>query len=132
MNFAYSKGRFNQSLWECQPIPPGVLQPQILCPLHFCTFADLCTMRCVSLCVRGEWFRVPCGGPSASVRSLGSEALRRYHQAKKLEDGGREREFSMRRCQCGELLDPEDRAEDVLQDNDFVQLGKGLQLMNAN
>uniref|UniRef100_A0A8D0D0L5 Histidine ammonia-lyase n=1 Tax=Sander lucioperca TaxID=283035 RepID=A0A8D0D0L5_SANLU len=81
----------------------------------------------VSLYVRGEWFRVPFGGPSASVRSLGSEALRRYHQAKKLEDGDREREFSMRRCQGGELLHPEDRAEDVLEDEDFVQMGKGLQ-----
>ncbi|XP_031144097.1 histidine ammonia-lyase-like isoform X2 [Sander lucioperca] len=76
----------------------------------------------VSLYVRGEWFRVPFGGPSASVRSLGSEALRRYHQAKKLEDGDREREFSMRRCQGGELLHPEDRAEDVLEDEDFVQM----------
>uniref|UniRef100_A0A8C9YT35 Histidine ammonia-lyase n=1 Tax=Sander lucioperca TaxID=283035 RepID=A0A8C9YT35_SANLU len=83
----------------------------------------------VSLYVRGEWFRVPFGGPSASVRSLGSEALRRYHQAKKLEDGDREREFSMRRCQGGELLHPEDRAEDVLEDEDFVQMGKGLQLI---
>ncbi|KAF1372625.1 hypothetical protein PFLUV_G00267800 [Perca fluviatilis] len=79
-------------------------------------------MRCVSLYVRGEWFRVPRGGPSASVRSLGSEALRRYRQAKKLEDGDGEREFSMRRCQGGELLHPEDRAEDVLEDEDFVQM----------
>uniref|UniRef100_A0A8C9YSN7 Histidine ammonia-lyase n=1 Tax=Sander lucioperca TaxID=283035 RepID=A0A8C9YSN7_SANLU len=86
----------------------------------------------VSLYVRGEWFRVPFGGPSASVRSLGSEALRRYHQAKKLEDGDREREFSMRRCQGGELLHPEDRAEDVLEDEDFVQMGKGLQLITCS
>ncbi|KAI4797221.1 hypothetical protein KUCAC02_025243 [Chaenocephalus aceratus] len=100
-------------------------------------------MRCVSLCVRGEWFRVPCGGPSASVRSLGSEALLRYQRAKPLEDGdmeGGDMEFSLRRFQCGELLHPEDRAEDVLQDNDFyiqldgnslttaalVDLGQGL------
>ncbi|KAJ4923344.1 hypothetical protein JOQ06_026020 [Pogonophryne albipinna] len=82
-------------------------------------------MRCVSLCVRGEWFRVPCGGPSASVRSLGSEALLRYQRNKNLEDGDMEDgevEFSLRRFQCGELLHPEDRAEDVLQDNDFVHL----------
>ncbi|KAK1906193.1 Histidine ammonia-lyase [Dissostichus eleginoides] len=82
-------------------------------------------MRCVSLCVRGEWFRVPCGGPSASVRSLGSEALQRYQRAKNLEEGDMEdgdMEFSLRRFQCGELLHPEDRAEDVLQDNDFVHL----------
>lgn len=92
------------------------------------SFASHYTMRCVSVCVRGQWFRVPCGSPSASVQSLGSEALRRYRQAKKLEDGGGEMEFSMRRCLAGELLHPEDRAEDVLEDNDFVRLGKGLQL----
>ena len=84
-------------------------------------------MRCVSLCVRGEWFRVPCGSPSGSVQLLGSEALRRYHQAKKLEDAEGKLEFSMMRCRGGELLHPEDRTEDVLEDNDFVQLGKGLQ-----
>lgn len=87
---------------------------------------SLCTMRCVSVCVRGNWFRVPCSDPSASVQSLGSEALRRYCQAKKLVEADRELEFSMHRCVCGELLHPEDKAEDVLQDNDFVQLGKGL------
>uniref|UniRef100_A0A8C9YW74 Histidine ammonia-lyase n=1 Tax=Sander lucioperca TaxID=283035 RepID=A0A8C9YW74_SANLU len=85
----------------------------------------------VSLYVRGEWFRVPFGGPSASVRSLGSEALRRYHQAKKLEDGDREREFSMRRCQGGELLHPEDRAEDVLEDEDFYISLDGKSLTTA-
>ncbi|XP_035536069.1 histidine ammonia-lyase-like isoform X3 [Morone saxatilis] len=79
-------------------------------------------MHRVSVCVRGEWFRVPCSGPRASVQSLGFEALQRYHQAKKLEDGGRDMEFSMRRCWGGELLHPEDKAEDVLEDNDFVQL----------
>lgn len=76
----------------------------------------------MSVCVRGEWFRVPCSGPSASVQSLGSEALRRYHQAKKLEETDRDLGFSMRRCLRGELLHPNDRAEDVLKDNDFVQL----------
>uniref|UniRef100_A0A8C4HKE1 Histidine ammonia-lyase n=1 Tax=Dicentrarchus labrax TaxID=13489 RepID=A0A8C4HKE1_DICLA len=86
-------------------------------------------MRRVSVCIRGEWFRVPCSGPRASVQSLGFEALQRYHQAKKLEDGGRDMEFSMRRCWGGELLHPEDKAEDVLEDDDFVQLGKGFQLI---
>eukprot|EP00064_Thunnus_orientalis_P012249 superscaffoldBa00001857_g12283 len=79
-------------------------------------------MRCVSVCVRGEWFRVPCGSPSGSVQLLGSEALRRYHQAKKLEDADEKLEFSMLRCRSGELLHPEDRTEDVLEHNDFVQL----------
>ncbi len=88
-------------------------------------------MRCVSVCVRGEWFRVPCSSPSASVQSLGSEALRRYHEAKKMDGRDRDMEFSMRRCWCGELLHPDDRTEDVLKDNDFVHLGKGLQLIPA-
>ena len=83
-------------------------------------------MRCVSVCVRGEWFRVPCGGPSASVQSLGAEALRRYREFKKLEDADGDVEFSMRRCGNGELLHPQDKAEDVLEDNDFVQIGKDL------
>lgn len=78
----------------------------------------------MSVCVRGEWFRVPCGGPSGSVQLLGLEALRRYHHAKKLEDADRKLEFSMLRCRGGELLHPEDKAEDVLEDNDFVQFGK--------
>ncbi|KAM7377861.1 hypothetical protein PAMA_012993 [Pampus argenteus] len=79
-------------------------------------------MRCVSVCVRGEWFRVPCGSTSGSIQLLGSEALRRYHQAKKVKDADNKLEFSMLRCQGGELLHPEDKAEDVLEDNDFVQL----------
>nr|XP_020457124.1 histidine ammonia-lyase-like isoform X1 [Monopterus albus] len=65
---------------------------------------------------------VSCGGPSSSIQSLGSKALGCYHQVKKLEDSGREMEFSMRRCQGGELLHPEDMVEDVLEDNDFLQL----------
>uniref|UniRef100_A0A8C6P083 Histidine ammonia-lyase n=1 Tax=Nothobranchius furzeri TaxID=105023 RepID=A0A8C6P083_NOTFU len=80
-------------------------------------------MLCVSVCVRGEWFRVPSGGPSVSIQKLGHEALCRYFRAKKLEHGDRHVEFSMHRCQGGELLHPEDRVEDVLEDNDFVQLG---------
>ncbi|CAK6978392.1 histidine ammonia-lyase-like [Scomber scombrus] len=79
-------------------------------------------MPCVSVCVRGEWFRVPFGSPSGSVHLLGIEALRRYYQAKKLEDASGKSEFSMLRCQGGELLQLKDKAEDVLEDNDFVQL----------
>lgn len=75
---------------------------------------------------------MPCGGPSASVQSVGSETLRRYHQAKEHEDRDRDMEFSMWRRRGGELLQPEDRAEDVLEDNDFVQLGMLLQLMYLN
>lgn len=86
-------------------------------------------MRCVSVCIRGEWFRVPCSGPAASIRSLGCDALQRYHQATGREDASRDMEFSMRKCRGGELLHPGDKAEDVLEDNDFVQLGMLPQLI---
>lgn len=86
-------------------------------------------MLCVSVCVYGKWFRVPCGDPAASIQTLGIEALQRYRQAIKLEDRDGDMEFSMQRCRGGEILHPEDMAEDVLEDNDFVQLGKGPQLM---
>ena len=89
-------------------------------------------MRCVSVCVRGQWLRLPCGGPAASVRSLGSEALRRYRQAEEAEDGDGDRKFSMLRCGGGELLHPEDLAEEVLGDNDFVQLGWLFRLRNLS
>ncbi|KAM3587358.1 uncharacterized protein V6R79_002979 [Siganus canaliculatus] len=79
-------------------------------------------MRCVSVCVRGEWLRVPCGGPSTSVYSLGSEALRRYHQVKEHKTGNKDVAFTMRRCCGGELLHPGDRVGDVLEENDFVKL----------
>ncbi|KAE8281581.1 Histidine ammonia-lyase [Larimichthys crocea] len=68
------------------------------------------------------WFRVPCGDPAASIQTLGIEALQRYRQAIKLEDRDGDMEFSMQRCRGGEILHPEDMAEDVLEDNDFVQL----------
>ncbi|XP_061662106.1 histidine ammonia-lyase-like isoform X2 [Syngnathoides biaculeatus] len=79
-------------------------------------------MRCVSVCVRGDWFRVAVGVPSPSVRSLGCTALRRYHGPRNpgKEAGGSE--FRMRRCPSGELLDHDDSAADVLDHNDFVRL----------
>lgn len=35
----------------------------------------------------------------------------------------------MRRCRGGEVLHPGDRAEEVLEDNDFVQLGMLIQVL---
>ncbi|XP_041832938.1 histidine ammonia-lyase-like [Melanotaenia boesemani] len=80
------------------------------------------SMRSVSVCVLGEWLRVPTSGPSVSIQSLGDEALRRYYWTKRLEPGDKQIGFSMRRCQGGELLHPEDQVKDVLEDDDFVQL----------
>lgn len=80
-------------------------------------------MRCVSVCVRGEWLRVPLGGPSTSVRMLGTDALQRYQQVKGHEDGERSVRFSMQRCRGGEILHLDDKLDDVLEDNDFVHMG---------
>lgn len=80
-------------------------------------------MRCVSVCVRGEWLRVPCGGPPTSVYTLGIDALQRRQQVKGHEDGERSVRFSVQRCRGGEVLQLDDRVEDVLEDNDFVRMG---------
>lgn len=80
-------------------------------------------MRCVSVCVRGEWLRVPLGEPSTSVRTLGTDALQRYQQVKGHEDGERSARFSMQRCRGGEILHLDDKLDDVLEDNDFVHMG---------
>lgn len=80
-------------------------------------------MRCVSVCVRGEWIRVPLGGASTSVRLLGTDALQRYQQLKGDEDGERSVRFSMQRCRGGEILHLDDKADDVVEDDDFVHMG---------
>lgn len=80
-------------------------------------------MRCVSVCVQGEWFRVPYGGPSTSVYTLGIDALQRRHQVEGHEDGERNVRFNMQRCRDGEILQLDDRVEDALEDNDFVRMG---------
>lgn len=81
-------------------------------------------MSLLSVCVRGEWLRVPRGGPSTSVHALGVSALRRYRQARGGADGEEEKvRFSVQRCCSGELLHPDDKLGDVLGDTDFVQIG---------
>lgn len=81
-------------------------------------------MSLVSVCVRGEWFRLPRGGPSTSVQALGLGALRRYRQARGMGGTGEEKvRFSVQRCCGGEVLHPDDKPEDILENHDFVQLG---------
>lgn len=79
-------------------------------------------MHCVSVCVRGEWVRVPLGGASTSVCSLGKDALQRYQQVKGHENGERSVRC-MQRCRGGEILHLDDKVDDVLEDNDFVHMG---------
>uniref|UniRef100_A0A4W3J7Y6 Histidine ammonia-lyase n=1 Tax=Callorhinchus milii TaxID=7868 RepID=A0A4W3J7Y6_CALMI len=76
--------------------------------------------------VRSEWLTVPCKDTCSTVLWLGREALRRYVKNKP-DNGGldcvADVTFLMRRCQGQGLLDPDDAIEDVLEDNDFVEVG---------
>lgn len=77
--------------------------------------------------IRDEWLAVPCRETSRTVGWLGQEALKRYIKNKP-DNGGitsvKETRFIVRRCQGLGLLDVDDAIEDVLEDNDFVELGK--------
>uniref|UniRef100_A0A4W3JUT8 Histidine ammonia-lyase n=1 Tax=Callorhinchus milii TaxID=7868 RepID=A0A4W3JUT8_CALMI len=77
--------------------------------------------------VRSEWLTVPCKDTCSTVLWLGREALRRYVKNKP-DNGGldcvADVTFLMRRCQGQGLLDPDDAIEDVLEDNDFVEVGR--------
>uniref|UniRef100_A0A3B4BPS7 Histidine ammonia-lyase n=1 Tax=Pygocentrus nattereri TaxID=42514 RepID=A0A3B4BPS7_PYGNA len=76
--------------------------------------------------VRDEWLTVPCKDASYSINWLGVEALKRYAKNKP-DNGGipniKDVRFVARRCQGQGLLDGDDTIEDVLEDNDFVELG---------
>ncbi|KAG8578027.1 hypothetical protein GDO81_010363 [Engystomops pustulosus] len=75
--------------------------------------------------VRGEWLSVPCKDPSKTIRCLGKEALRRYIKNKP-DNGGFETlenvKFYLRRCKGLGLLDLDDKIEDALEDNEFVEV----------
>lgn len=81
-------------------------------------------MSLVSVCIGGEWLRVPRGRSSASVHELATGALRRFYQAKGVkEDGERKKRFSVQKCSTGEILLPDENVEEVLQDHEFLNLG---------
>ncbi|XP_073429293.1 histidine ammonia-lyase [Dendrobates tinctorius] len=75
--------------------------------------------------VRGEWLSVPCKDPSKTIRCLGKEALRRYIKNKP-DNGGfvtlENVKFYLRRCKGLGLLDLDDKLEDALEDNEFVEV----------
>lgn len=77
--------------------------------------------------VRGEWLTVPCQSGASTVRWLGKEALRRYVKNKP-DNGGfasvEEVTFYVRCSKGLGLLDQDDALEDVLEDNEFVEVGK--------
>ena len=78
----------------------------------------------VSCRVRGDWFHVPCKNAKLSVRWLGEEALRRYLKLRppSFVPNREEQVHDIRKTLGGAILDPEDRIEDVLDDNDFVSI----------
>uniref|UniRef100_A0A671LMT8 Histidine ammonia-lyase n=1 Tax=Sinocyclocheilus anshuiensis TaxID=1608454 RepID=A0A671LMT8_9TELE len=76
--------------------------------------------------VRDEWLTVPCKDATCSIKWLGFEALKRYIKNKP-DNGGiqhiKDVHFGVKRCQGLGLLDNDDTIVDVLEDNDFVELG---------
>lgn len=79
--------------------------------------------------IRDEWLTVPCRDPSYTIQWLGIEALKRYTKNKP-DNGGitsvKDVNYTARRCQGQGLLDADDTIEDVLEDNDFIELGNKL------
>jgi histidine ammonia-lyase len=64
-----------------------------------------------------------------TVQLLGEEAVRRYSKLQKQDDiikekRDREKVQEIRKTRGGVILDPDDRIRDVLDDNDFVTVGK--------
>lgn len=76
--------------------------------------------------IRDEWLAVPCRDTTNTIQWLGQESLKRYIKNKP-DNGGitavKDTRFVVRRCQSLGLLDADDTIEDVLEDNDFVELG---------
>ncbi|TNN00311.1 hypothetical protein fugu_011557 [Takifugu bimaculatus] len=81
--------------------------------------------------IRDEWLAVPCRDTKNTIQWLGYEALKRYIKNKP-DNGGikavKDTRFVVRRCQSLGLLDADDTIEDVLEDNDFVELGNYISL----
>ena len=63
-----------------------------------------------------------------TVQWLGEESVRRYSKLQKQDDTKENRESEkvqeVRKTRGGVILDPDDHINDVLDDNDFVTVGK--------
>lgn len=77
----------------------------------------------LSVKVRGDWFAVPSKGTD-NVRWLGDESLRRYYKLKGASGRSAEKVAEVRKAKGGAILDFDDGLKDVLDDNDFVIVGK--------
>ena len=81
----------------------------------------------INVRIRDEWLLIPCKTSECTVEWLGNEALHRYRGLKgyiKNNDQVQE----IRKSQGGSLLFPDDPVEDVLDDNDFIYVGKSKTL----
>ena len=78
----------------------------------------------VSCRVRGDWFHVPCKTTKLTIRWLGEEALKRYLKLRppSFVPNREENVHDIRKTLGGAILDPEDKINDVLDDNDFVSI----------
>ncbi|OQR68451.1 histidine ammonia-lyase-like [Tropilaelaps mercedesae] len=84
----------------------------------------------VSVRIRGEWLAVPCSDTKRTVAWLGQEALRRYTKLQPATYTGKdEKVFEIRKTRGGAILDGEDLLQNILDDNDFVSVGKALKLI---
>ena len=78
----------------------------------------------ISCRVRGDWFHVPCKSNKLTIRWLGEEALRRYLKLRppSFVPNREEVVHDIRKTLGGAILDPEDKIDSVLDDNDFVSI----------
>lgn len=97
--------------------------------VHCSPESHLSAMPRFTVHIRDEWLALPCRDTTNTIQWLGNEALKRYIKNKP-DNGGissvKDIRFVVRRCQGMALLDPDDTIEDVLEDNDFVELGNVL------
>lgn len=77
----------------------------------------------LSVRVRGDWFAVPCKG-NERLQWLGEETLRRYYKSRGGSGCAEEKVYEVRKAKGGAILDPDDLIKDVLDDDDFVTVGK--------
>ena len=79
----------------------------------------------LSVRVRGDWLAVPCKG-SEKIAWLGEESLRRYYRSKASAGNAKEKVYEVRKAKGCAILDEDDTIKDVLNDDDFVTVGKSL------
>lgn len=78
----------------------------------------------LSVHLKGEILAVPCGKGNDSVKHLGETALKRYAKLKSQAETVNDKIQEIRRTNGGAIIDQDDLVKDVLDDNDFVTIGK--------